>query len=336
MLIHSKRCILTALLILLSALSATKAAGQLVLGTPTGLGGQNRITGTVLTPDGQRATGHIAVTLVTESRGDRVAITDDSGNFAFTGLVNGDYSLLINKEKLYEPYTYPVTIRQRAGFPVESILVNMRLIPKKGKLVKPAVVNARFVDVPREALDLYNAGVELGKKGDRKGAIEQLQMAVGQYPKFVDAYNEMGVEYLGLGDFGHATEAFQSALKIDPNAFGPMMNFGMTLFLMKRYPDADPVLRAAVAMKGDQAAPHYFLGQNTAYLGKFEEAEKELQLALKLGEAQVVEAYRLLAIIHFSQGKKSQAADDLEAYLKVNPTASDAEQLKKNITTYRQ
>lgn len=336
MLIHSKRCLFTALLVFLSALSATRVAGQLVLGTPTGLGGGSRVTGLVLTPDGQRVTSHMAVKLVTETRGERVAFVDDSGNFSFTGLVSGDYTIVIDKEKQYETAVYPITIRQRAGFPAESLLINIRLNYKKGTLPKPAVVNAQLVDVPKEALDLYNAGVDLGKKGDRKGAIEQLQKAIGQYDKFVDAYNEMGVQYLGLGDFGHATEAFQSALKIDPNAFGPMMNFGMTLFLMKRYPDADPVLRAAVAMKGDQAAPHYFLGQNTAYLGKFEEAEKELQLALKLGEAQVVEAYRLLAIIHFSQGKKSQAADDLETYLKINPTASDAEQLKKNIATYRQ
>jgi len=42
-------------------------------------------------------------------------------------------------------------------------------------------------------------------------------------------------------------------------------------------------------------------------------------------------------VIKDTHGKTSQlTADDLEAYLKINPTASDAEQLKKNITTYRQ
>ena len=335
MLIHSNRCVLPALLIFFCALSATKAVGQLVNGTNTGLGGQSRITGMVLTPDGQRIAGHIAVKLLTETRGERVAFTDESGNFSFTGLVSGQYTIIIEKEQQFENYAYPFTIRQRAGFPAESLQVNIRLTYKKGLVPKPGLVNAEFAGVPKAALDLYNAGVELGKKGDRQGAIEQLQKAIGEYSKFVAAYNEMGVQYLGLGDFLHATEAFQSALKIDSTAFGPMMNFGMTLFMMKRYRDADPVLRAAVAMKSDQAAPHYFLGQNTANLGKFDEAEKELQLALKLGGPEVAEAYRLLAIIHFSKGKKKEAADDLEQYLKVNPTAQDADNLKETIKKFR-
>jgi len=335
MLIHSDRFVLSAVLIFFFTLLVTKADGQLVNGTDTGLGGQSKITGMVLTPDGQRIAGHIAVKLLTETRGQRVAFTDESGNFSFTGLVSGDYTLLIDKEQQFETYTYPVMIRQRVGFPAESIQVNIRLAYKKGTVPKPGLVDAQFAGVPKAAVDLYNAGVELGKKGDRKGAIEQLQKAVSAYDKFVAAYNEMGVQYLGLGDFVHATEAFQSALKIDATAFGPMMNFGMTLFMMKRYTDADPVLRAAVAMKNDQAAPHYFLGQNAANLGKFDEAEKELQLSLKLGGAEVVEAYRLLAIIHFSKGKKKEAADDLEQYLKINPTAPDADNLRETIKKFR-
>ena len=41
------------------------------------------------------------------------------------------------------------------------------------------------------------------------------------------------------------------------------------------------------------------------------------------------EAHRTLAIIYNSRGDKKQAIVELEAYLKLNPTAPDAEQLRK-------
>jgi regulator of sirC expression with transglutaminase-like and TPR domain len=43
------------------------------------------------------------------------------------------------------------------------------------------------------------------------------------------------------------------------------------------------------------------------------------------------EAHRLLAIIYASRGARKQAADELEAYLKLAPNAPDAEKLKDKI-----
>ena len=49
----------------------------------------------------------------------------------------------------------------------------------------------------------------------------------------------------------------------------------------------------------------------------------------------MVEAHRLLAIIYSYSGDKPRAAVQLEAYLKVNPKAADAEQLRQVIQTYK-
>jgi len=47
------------------------------------------------------------------------------------------------------------------------------------------------------------------------------------------------------------------------------------------------------------------------------------------------EAHRLLAIIYTIRGAKKQAADELEAYLKLAPDAPDAEQLRDKIRQLR-
>ena len=126
-------------------------------------------------------------------------------------------------------------------------------------------------------------------------------------------------------------DAFQSALKIDDQAFMPLMNRGILLVMAKRYADAESLLRKVVKMKSDQAVGHYFLGQAVAYQGEFLEAEKELLTAIKLGGEEMKEAHRLLSIIYTARGDKKRAADELETYLRLAPTTPDAEQLRRVI-----
>ncbi len=301
----------------------------------TGLGGANTITGMVLVPSGQRLERRISIRLQTMTRGDRVTMTDDYGKFAFQGLLSGDYTVVIDKEKEYEPYSQQVQVRQFRGFPPQLYNLNIRLEFKGRTEAKPGVLNAEFANVPKGALVHYNNAGELAKKNDHAGAIEQLKLAIKEYPSFMLAFNELGVQYLRLNQLENADEAFQSALKITPDAFAALINRGIANFMMKRYGEAVPILRKALAKNDQSAVGHYFLGQALANLGLFEDAEQELLASLKLGQEEMKEAHRLLAIIYTIRGAKKQAADELEAYLKLAPDAPDAEQLRDKIRQLR-
>ncbi len=285
----------------------------------------------VLVSNGQRLERSVSIRLQTMTRGDRVVMTDEYGKFAFRGLVSGDYALIIEKEKEFEPYSQTVSVIQIRGFPAQTYNLSIRLVPKRSTNAKPAVVNTDFANIPKSTLALYEKAIELAKTGDRKAAIERLQNAISEHPAFMLAYNEMGVQYLRLNELEKADEALQSALKLDPKAYMPLMNRGIVLFTMKRYAEAEPLLRDAVKMKDQQAVGHYFLGQTLAYLGRFDEAEKELISAVSLGGDEMKEAHRLLAIIYGSQGDKKRAAGELETYLRLAPKAPDAEQLRQLI-----
>lgn len=297
----------------------------------TGLGGINTITGTIVVAGQRMMQRHVTVRLRTMTKGDRVVVTDDYGNFAFRGLVSGDYTIVIDKEKDFQPFSQVVSIIQPRGFPPQTYNLSIRLTLKDATAAKPSVINADLAKIPKRALELFNKAQELAKNGDRSEAIEQLKAAIVEYPEFMLAYNEIGVQYLKLNDLQKSDEALQAALKIDPKAFMPLMNRGIVLVALKRYKDAEPLLREAVSMKGDQAITHYFLGQAVANLGNFDEAEKELSTAIKLGGDEMKEAHRLLAIIYSSRGDKNHAIAELETYLRLNPTTPDAEQLRNAI-----
>src|SRR5436190_23505890 len=93
--IMSAKSILKLLLaIMFVSCFANSARSQVFLppgGTDTGLGGGNAIAGTVLLSTGQRVQTHVSVRLQTMTKGDRVAVTDENGNFSFRQLPSGEY-----------------------------------------------------------------------------------------------------------------------------------------------------------------------------------------------------------------------------------------------------
>ena len=320
------------LVVLFSLLAVVQATAQGIpqgsASTDTGLGGVNTISGMILSSTGQRVEGRVSVRLQSMTKGDRVTTSDEYGNFVFRGVPSGDYVIVINKEKDFEPFSQNVSVIQPRGMPPQTYNLSVRLMRKAGSVGKPSVINIDLAKIPKPALALYNKAIELAKNGDRLGAIKQLQAAVAEHADFMLAYNEMGVQYLRLNELVKADEALQSALKIEPKAYMPTMNRAIVLFTMKRYGEAAPLLRKVVEMKGDQAVGHYFLGQTLANLGRFEEAEKELTISIKLGGDEMKEAHRTLAFLYSANGDKKRAADELETYLRLAPTTPDAEQLR--------
>jgi len=270
------------------------------------------------------------------TRGDRVFTTNENGAFAFRGLPTESYTITIDKEADYKPFTTSVDVRQFRGGPAQVFTLNIRLEFKDREVAKPAVLNAEFANVPKKALDHYNTAIEQSKKGDRTGAIEHLKLAIAEHPSFTQAFNELGVQYLNLNLLTEADEAFQSALKIDPESFPALINRGIANVMMKRYGEAIPILRKALVKDDQSPVAHYFVGQSLANLGLFDEAEKELLTALKLGKEEMKEAHRILAIIYASRGAKIKAAEELEAYLKLAPDTPDAEKLKEMIRKFRE
>ena len=301
----------------------------------TGLGGVNSISGSVIA-GGQRLQRRISVRIQSMTKGDRVVMTDDYGNFSFRGLGSGDYTIVIDKEKDFKPFSQTVSVIQLRGFPAQNYIVSVRLELKEKTDAKPGVLNVEFADVPKPALVHYDNALKLARKDNHSGAVEELKLAVKEYPSFTHAFNELGVQYLKLNQLQDADEAFQEALKVNPDFVSSLINRGITNVLMKRYGEAVPILRKSLQKNKQSAVAHYFLGQALANLGLFDDAEKELLASLELGKEEMKEAHRILAIIYASRGAKKEAADQLEAYLKLAPGTPDAAKLRDKIRELRE
>ena len=294
-------------------------------------GGNNYLVGTVFYPDGSRVNTKMNIRLRSPQKGDVIALTDDTGRFAFSGLASGSYYLVIEDEKDFEPVSQQVEVIQNRNPIPQSYTLSIRLVDKLKPAQKPSILRVEDAKIPKTAIEHYTRSLELSKKNDHTAAVEQLKLAIAEYPQFVNAYNELGVQYQKLNDLVKADEAFTAALKLKPDAPEPMTNHGIMLFRLSRFAEAEATLRDVLKANERSAVGHFYLGRTLTKLKNYDDAEKELNLAITIGGAEMNEAHRMLAMMYIDKDDRVKSISSLETYLKLVPTAPDAEKLRDAI-----
>ena len=294
--------------------------------TDAGWGGGG-ITGMILTPSGQRPSRRISVRLRSMDKGDRVTTTDDKGTFAFRGVPKGDYVVIVEKEEGFEPFSQNVSVSAFSGDPYLVI----RLRVKEEAKSEPGVINAEFANVPARARASYDKAIQLAQAGNNKAAVEQLKQAISEYPEFMLAFNELGVQYLRLGELDKADEALAKARKLAPDSATPLLTHGVLLAVQGNFNLAVTELQTALKQKDQSAIGHLYLGQSLAILGRYADAESHLTRAIDLGGDEVKDAHRFLGAIYFQRGEREKGVAEFETYLRLAPKAKDAEQVRNMI-----
>lgn len=304
-------------------------------GSP-GSGGRSTIQGRIYYPSGRTVDKRLRVRLTGLRIGEFFTSTDDSGAFSFRRIAGGSYVVSVEAGKEYEPVNETIDIIEGRGqFPrTYSLQIQLRL-RRANVNEKPKVINVNLAAVPKPAIDLYETALATARTGDNKKAIEQLKAALSIHPGFLLALSELGIQYWKTGHLDKAAEVYRSALELSPDEFSLRLNYGIVLVHLKRYKDAEPELRRATQANDGSALAHYYLGRALANSRRYEEAEKELQRALTIGGDDVNPAHRYLGAIYNDRGDAKRAISELETYLKLVPTAKDADQIRKIIQSLK-
>lgn len=304
-------------------------------GLPDSAGGIHQIQGRVFLPGGRRAGLGIIVRLESNVSGPRSAATNSDGTFSFNQLPAAEYSVLVDGGAEYELLRQSVTIygtnNSGAGRSGQTIQVDLQLRPKGAALAD----EKRFEGVPKNAMESYKLGIQAAEKGDHKKAAEQLAQAISQYPKFIQAYRDIGSQYLQLNEMSKLADVMEELLKLDPTDSRAHLNLGIARYNQKKLPEAETHLREAVKLRSGDPAAHYYLGMTLVSLKQYQEAEKELESAITNGGDNLPLAHKYLGGLYMSSQKNKQAADELEKYLKLDPKAADAERIKGTIKDLR-
>jgi Flp pilus assembly protein TadD len=306
--------------------------------------GNNTIQGRVYFPSNEQSGKVIKLRLeATNSVGGASTVTDQDGTFRFNSLRPGNYAVVVEGGKEYESTREPVTIDPLGSGKI--VQVNILLKPKLD------ASNPAFAGVPQSTLDLYQKGMAAAQKGNTKEAIELLSKAVTASPNFTPALNDLGTQYLKLNppQWDKAIEAFESLIKLKPNDSTAHLDLGIALYNVggaaladKKAEEANQKLGLAEAqfreaIKLHDAGPnaHYYLGMTLVKTHRYDEAQTELELAVKNGGGNIALAHRFLGGLYQRANRNQEAAAEFETYLKLDPKVKDAEIIKGLIQKLR-
>jgi tetratricopeptide (TPR) repeat protein len=273
------------------------------------------------------------------------ARTSGGGRFTFSNLSAGTYQVRVVAERFgYAEQSQSVEImtfnRGSAGVSSDTVYLDFYLQPLKGGSFAEAVglTGSIFAqEVPEPARSLYvRALLDFNQKKPEAG-IAKLQEALEIFPQYFYALNRLGDEFIKKQEYEAAYELLLRATEVNPKAADSFYLLGYAQYMLKQYEPAAAALRRSIIWDQRSAAALLLLGMALRQTGKYDEAESRMLRANELSKKKSADVHWQLALLYGNNLKKyTEAADELELFLKYQPDSKGAEAIKNLIRKFRE
>lgn len=167
----------------------------------------------------------------------------------------GDYRLTVTDFGGAAVREEIVTVGQFAG----PIVINLPRRDQRPPAGPVSVAQLQHPPSPKAVAAAAKAQRYSGA-GDYRRAATELEKAVRLSPDFVEARNNLAVEYIRLGDYQPAIEEIERASAIAKPGPVELCNLAYAELQLKRYDEAVEAVRAALRLDSAYAQAHFVLG----------------------------------------------------------------------------
>lgn len=287
----------------------------------------HRLIVNVILPDGIATPQLIEVKLDSERTGlplqTRSLVRDTRTEF--NQLQNGEYIVTVtaDNQKVLEDYTERVSLRGAFSLLKQ---VNVLMKPKivmagervaPGTLAAPGTVNTAG-EIPKDARKAFEKGINKSAQGKSEDAIKAFSEAIKQHPTYIEAINNLAVEYMKLSRYEEATQQLETAIKLNSDSPLTHLNMGIILNEKKKFAEAKQHLDKAVELDFRNPLAHYELGLASFQLNDFTIAEMEFETTVGMAANKIPLSRLYLAEIYKRTSRRSEAITQLENFLKEN------------------
>lgn len=298
----------------------------------------NRIEGTVWDPD-RRPVRDLYVELQDENYFTIAhSRTDSSGRFTFIGYPGGHYNIkVLTSGTNYLTHTESIELVNVVRGSSDSVYLDIYLKLDKRKINSGVgeITEVIFVqDVPEEARKLYRRGLKDLDKGDL--GFNAIEEALKLFPNYFDALNILGREYVARQDYQKALAYLIRAINVNQRSFSTFYALAYACYRLNHRPQALEAARGATMLQPNSVNAQLLYGTLLRLDRSYEKAEKALVQAKKLiKDRPVPEIHWQLALLYNKLGRNREAADELEAFLKIQPDARDKKEIQDLIAKLR-
>ena len=252
-----------------------------------------------------------------------IRTTDGNGGATFDGVGSGRYQVQVEGPDIERTKSDIFETGGTNGGPYITERIEVRLTQTAGAKAALAPI------VPEAAQQEFNLGSKEMDKKHWEEAKVHFQKAIAAFPKYAEAFNNLGQVEIQLKDGKNAVEAFRSATQIEPTLQQANLYLGQFYYENIQYKEAEPYLLHAAADQPKSAKLLTALA-NT----EIQNGESDLALA-NARKVPSLPDHKQFAISHLivaqaltGKGKDDEIAKEYEEYLKEAPDSPLAPRVK--------
>lgn len=258
--------------------------------------------------------------------------TDLDGKFKFERVTTGSrrYEVHVEvgpgKEYVEEvDFSFEATIYIREQGIRDTAFSNS---PGKGR---GTMISLASLQVPKDAAKEFQKAHQARDKKKFDEALTRLQKATEIYPKYAEAFNEMGLVYRSQNHPAEAQQAFEKAIVADPAWVASYLNLAQAQLANNQTAQLLETSNRILQLDPTIGAGHFFHAVANFSQGNLEEAEKSALEADRRDHKTVPQVHLVLARIYQQQQRIPEYLKHLRAYLKEAPDSPLAPKLRAEI-----
>jgi tetratricopeptide (TPR) repeat protein len=200
--------------------------------------------------------------------------------------------------------------------------------------VQGLTLSATSAMAPKDARKAYEKGRELAKKQKWADAQKEFEKAVTVYPKYANAWTDLGMVQEQLNQPEEARKSYEQAMAQDSRLVAPYIQVAFLEARQNKWKEVAELTDKAVKLNPYDYPRAYFLNA-VAYLNmqKLDEAEKSAREGVKVDSRRSVpKIQHVLGVILAQKADYAGATEYMNSYLKTLPAnAPDIAVVKKQL-----
>jgi Tfp pilus assembly protein PilF len=256
-------------------------------------------------------------------------MTEDGGRATFNALSQGEYAVEASAPGYKTGSGGSVNVEGRGI----TYTVDVRLERDTSTTDNPfSTAGPILAPKAQKAEDKGVAALKAGKLAD---AQEDLEETVKLAPANPNANFLLGYIFLQEKDLAQSETYLMKAYSLDPKYVQTLVSLGQLRFQQRDYAKAAEVLKAALAEDPNQWFALWILADTDLRQQDFDDARKEALLAVQMGKGSANGAQLIVGEALADQGRKDEAIQALELFVRNAPKNSSVPQAQALIATLK-
>jgi tetratricopeptide (TPR) repeat protein len=248
---------------------------------------------------------------------------DSNGRFRFKNVDRGSYTIHVECDGYYGQ-DVPVV----ASDTTPRVSITLQAAPGETP-TSSAFDPFREFDLPPRARKEFDLGRREQKTGQCARAMPHFQKAVAMYPRYSEAFSEIGRCNVQMGNLAAAEESFKKAVQFG-SGIGPTVDLANLYVTQQRFDEGEKLITRLLPQNPAEGDLYAVLARIYFARGRTRDAELAGLEAHSRGH-QSPDIHLILAKIYENQRNRPALITQLRTYLDENPLGTIPDQVRKQL-----